>query len=134
MSRLQIWTDGSCFGNPGPGAWAALIRYPDQTYKSISGFLPKTTSNRAELTAILQALLFLTNSRHVDLYSDSRYCVKVLTGQWRIRTNLDLIRQIRDLLKYRVVRFHWICRNQNPADDLAQATTEAGLAGFVQTK
>lgn len=76
MSKVTIYTDGSCKGNPGPGGWGAALRCKGKE-KQIYGGLPMTTNNAMELMAVIKALQLLTRSSDVIVYSDSQY---VLTG------------------------------------------------------
>jgi ribonuclease HI len=69
---VEIFTDGACSGNPGPGGWAALLRYGEHT-KEISGYSRHTTNNRMELTAVVKALEALKEPCQVLLHTDSRY-------------------------------------------------------------
>ena len=70
--KIEIYTDGSCNGNPGPGGWGVLIKYANVN-KELSGFEINTTNNRMELTAAIEGLNILTKAYNVDLYTDSRY-------------------------------------------------------------
>jgi len=70
--RVEIWTDGGCKPNPGPGGWGALLRYGG-TVREISGAEPDTTNNRMELTAAAAALEALTRPCAVALHTDSQY-------------------------------------------------------------
>jgi ribonuclease HI len=70
--RVEIFTDGACRGNPGPGGWAAILR-SDGHEKEIFGGEPATTNNRMELTAAIKGLEALKKRSHVTLYTDSRY-------------------------------------------------------------
>lgn len=72
MSEVQIWTDGACKGNPGPGGWGALIRY-GETERELSGGEAATTNNRMELQAAIEALRALTRPCTVVLTTDSNY-------------------------------------------------------------
>ena len=72
MKHVDIFTDGACSGNPGPGGWGAVLRYGD-VEKELSGGEADTTNNRMELTAALSALTALTSPCEVDLYTDSKY-------------------------------------------------------------
>lgn len=79
--NYEIYTDGSCLGNPGPGGWAALIKNMDTGCEEIlRGGNPKTTNNKMELMAILEALTEFVpdaeNPPKIKIYSDSNYCVK----------------------------------------------------------
>jgi ribonuclease HI len=117
---VYIYTDGGCHGNPGPGAWAALLRWQDQE-KELSGFEQKTTNNRMELTAAIQALQHLKRPMTVHLYSDSQYVVKGITtyiNDWRQNDwhtaikkkikNLDLWRKLDELNAHHTVKWHWV--------------------------
>ncbi|MDN2566821.1 ribonuclease HI [Aquibium sp. A9E412] len=72
MKTVEIFTDGACSGNPGPGGWGALLRY-DGTVRELSGGAALTTNNRMELTAAVEALNALKRPCTVDLYTDSIY-------------------------------------------------------------
>ena len=70
--RVEIWTDGACSGNPGPGGWGAILIH-GESRKEICGGAADTTNNRMELTAAIEALTALKRPCAVDLYSDSQY-------------------------------------------------------------
>ncbi len=72
MRQVEIYTDGACRGNPGPGGWGVVLRYGDHE-KELWGGESETTNNRMELTAAIEALRALTRPCHVDLYTDSQY-------------------------------------------------------------
>ena len=78
MKQLEIFTDGACKGNPGPGGWGAVIRYGKHE-KEISGGDPDTTNNRMELSATIQALKILIEPCEVKLHTDSRYVIDGIT-------------------------------------------------------
>ncbi len=77
---VEIFTDGACSGNPGPGGWAALLRWKDQE-KELSGYEKETTNNRMELMAAIMALESLKRPSNVRLYTDSSY-VKDGIAKW----------------------------------------------------
>ncbi|MBF8246785.1 MAG: ribonuclease HI [Rickettsia sp.] len=79
---VEIYTDGSCSQNPGPGGWAAILKFSSVNIKQISGGKKSTTNNAMELTAALEALQDLQCSYNIDLYTDSVYLQKGMT-QWR---------------------------------------------------
>lgn len=81
MKSVEIWTDGACSGNPGPGGWAAILRY-GRVEKVISGGEADTTNNRMELTAAIRALELLREPCLVTLHSDSRYLVDAMVKGW----------------------------------------------------
>ncbi|MEL7473878.1 MAG: ribonuclease HI [Planctomycetota bacterium] len=120
--RVDLFTDGACSGNPGPGGWAFLIRHPaSESEKEGAGAEPETTNNRMELMAVIRGLETLTRPSEVDLYSDSQYVLKGL-GQWMAgwkkrgwRTaskqpvkNRELWERLDELASAHVVRFHWV--------------------------
>ena len=78
MKRVEIFTDGACKGNPGPGGWAALLRM-GRHEKELSGGAAHTTNNRMEMTAIIRALQALAEPCEVILHSDSRYVIDGMT-------------------------------------------------------
>ncbi|HUZ83593.1 MAG TPA: ribonuclease HI [Gaiellales bacterium] len=79
--QVEIWTDGACSGNPGPGGWAAVLRYGD-AHRELSGGEPSTTNNRMELTAALEGLRALTRPVAVTLVVDSSYVERAFTDGW----------------------------------------------------
>ncbi|MBQ7153876.1 MAG: ribonuclease HI [Clostridia bacterium] len=81
MKHVDIYTDGACTGNPGPGGWGAILVYR-QIEKEICGGEPDTTNNRMELTAAIEALRMLKESCEVTLTSDSQYLVSALNEHW----------------------------------------------------
>ena len=81
MKKVEIFTDGACSGNPGPGGWGAVLRYKGKE-KELSGSEPETTNNRMELTAAIAALECLKEPCEVVLTSDSKYMVDGITKGW----------------------------------------------------
>ena len=81
MKQVDIFTDGACSGNPGPGGWGAILRYKG-TDKEISGGEAQTTNNRMELTAVIEALRLLKESCEVTLWTDSKYVADGLGKGW----------------------------------------------------
>jgi len=80
MPHVVIYTDGACDPNPGPGGWAALLRY-GASEKEMTGSAPETTNNRMELTAAVEALQALKQPCRVELYTDSEYLKRGIT-EW----------------------------------------------------
>lgn len=81
VTEVEIYTDGACSGNPGVGAYAAVLMVADHK-KEISGAVADTTNNRMELTAAIEALKQLTRPCKVKLYSDSAYVVNAFNNNW----------------------------------------------------
>ena len=76
---INIWTDGACSGNPGPGGWGALIKYNNST-KEISGSEKNTTNNRMEMMAVIKALKYIDTKSKINLYTDSKYVKEGITN------------------------------------------------------
>jgi ribonuclease HI len=120
LPAVEIFTDGACRGNPGPGGWAALIRSGTRE-KEISGGEPQTTNNRMELTAAIEALNALKRPCHVELHTDSNYVRDGITkwirswqrNGWRTADrkpvkNADLWQQLLDAASRHQVEWHWV--------------------------
>ena len=78
MKRVEIFTDGACKGNPGPGGWGALLRLGKHE-KELAGAEPDTTNNRMEMRAVIEALNALIEPCEVSIYSDSKYVIDGIT-------------------------------------------------------
>ncbi|MDT8409549.1 MAG: ribonuclease HI [Wenzhouxiangellaceae bacterium] len=117
---IEIWTDGACRGNPGPGGWGALLRY-DATEKEISGAERDTTNNRMELMAAIQALEVLKRPCQVRLTTDSNYVRQGITEwlpRWRANgwktaarkpvKNADLWQRLAEAAARHNVEWHWV--------------------------
>ena len=119
LPHVTIYTDGSCEGNPGPGGWAALLRFQDRE-KELTGSDRDTTNNRMELTAVIRALLALKMPCQVDLYTDSEYVKRGITEwlpNWRARNwrrkggalaNADLWQDLDSAMQRHRVHWHWV--------------------------
>ena len=81
MKELELYTDGACSGNPGPGGWGSILMYKG-VEKELSGGERETTNNRMELTAVIEALKALKEPCKVQLYSDSKYVIDALSKGW----------------------------------------------------
>ena len=121
MKTVQIYTDGACSGNPGPGGWGAILIY-NGVEKCLSGGEAMTTTNRMELTAVIQALLALRESCVVALWSDSKYVIDALEKGWawgwrkkgwvksdkKPALNPDLWEMLLDLTRQHEMHYHWV--------------------------
>ena len=120
MSMVQIYTDGACRGNPGPGGWGALIK-DGSGQRELSGAESETTNNRMELTAAIMALRSLPEGSAADLYTDSEYVMKGLNEwlpSWKARgwktaakkpvKNQDLWQALDEANARHKVRWHWV--------------------------
>lgn len=132
MKQLEIFTDGACKGNPGPGGWGAVIRYGKHE-KEISGGDPDTTNNRMELSAAIEALKILTEPCHVKLHTDSKYVLDGITkwihgwqrNGWKNASkqpvrNADLWRDLIDAVARHQVEWIWVKgHNGHPENERA---------------
>jgi ribonuclease HI len=120
MKQVEIFTDGACKGNPGPGGWGALLRMGEHE-KELSGGEAETTNNRMELTAAIRGLGALTEPCRVELHSDSKYVLDGMTKWvegWKKRgwvnaskkpvRNADLWHELIDVAARHEVTWHWV--------------------------
>ena len=121
MKHVDIYTDGACSGNPGPGGWGAILRY-NGIEKELSGSQAETTNNRMELTAVISALSALKEPCEVTVYTDSKYVCDAITKGWvyswkrngwkkadkKPALNSDLWEQMLSLLKMHKAEFIWL--------------------------
>lgn len=143
VKKVRIYTDGACIGNPGPGGWGAvLLSGPHR--KELSGGEERTTNNRMELRAAIEALRALREPAEVDLFTDSVYLKRGITEwlprwkeqDWQRRegkrlrpvANEDLWRELDQLTGIHRVRFHWLAghagdEENERADRLARRAT-----------
>ena len=140
---IEIYTDGACKGNPGPGGWGALLRYKGQE-KTLKGAVAHTTNNRMELTAAIEALLSLTRSSEVDLYTDSDYLRQGMLSwlvQWKKKgwrnsknepvKNEDLWRKLDELASLHQIRWHWVKGHSgHPENERADALANEAIEEF----
>lgn len=118
--QVEMFTDGACRGNPGPGGWGVLLRYGGQE-KTLHGGEADTTNNRMELMAAIQGLEALKESCHVVLTTDSKYVMQGITqwiDQWKQRgwktaakkpvKNIDLWQRLDQAVQRHQVRWEWI--------------------------
>lgn len=135
-SHVEIYTDGACSGNPGPGGWGALMRYGTEE-KEVYGGEEETTNNRMELMAVIMALRALKRSCRVDIYTDSQYVQKGVTEWmegWKAKNwpnrikNQDLWKELDDELKGHDIKFHWVKGHAgHPENERADALARQGV-------
>lgn len=121
MKQIEIYTDGACSGNPGPGGWGAVLIY-NENEKQLSGSEKNTTNNRMELTAIIMALNALNQPCEVKLTTDSKYVCDAVNKGWvyswrkngwrksdkKLALNVDLWEELLSLLEKHEVQFIWV--------------------------
>src|SRR5207302_4244130 len=138
--RVEVFTDGACSGNPGPGGWGAVLRY-GTVEKEISGGERPTTNNRMELMAAIAGLEALKRPCRVRLYTDSQYLrdgiTKWLPG-WKARgwrtaakepvKNVDLWQRLEQAAAPHKIEWHWVRGHSgHPENERADALARAGL-------
>lgn len=121
MKNVEIFTDGACSGNPGPGGWGAILRYNGHE-KELSGGEKNTTNNRMELTAVIKALGSLKEPCKVTLTTDSKYVSDAVNQGWVLSwqkngwrkadkkpaLNTDLWQKLLELLEIHDVKIVWV--------------------------
>ena len=120
IKHVQLYTDGACSGNPGPGGWACLLVYKD-IQKELSGGATETTNNQMELMAVIQGLALLKEKCKVDLYTDSKYVLEGATlwlegwiqKGWKKADkkpvlNIEYWQQLLPLLQKHDITWHWV--------------------------
>ena len=147
MSRVELFTDGACRGNPGPGGWAFVLRHPASgSEKELSGGEAATTNNRMELQAVIEGLRALTRASEVEVVTDSVYVAKGASewmvgwkaNGWRRREgrsfkpvkNVELWQDLDELLarhdvRFRVVKGHSGHPENERCDELAVAASHS---------
>lgn len=143
MKLVHAFTDGSCLGNPGPGGWAAILRF-GVAEKVFTGGAARTTNNRMEVAAALAALEALREPCKVVLFSDSRYLCDAVQKNWLASwrkngwktaakkpvKNKDLWERLIPLLNRHAVSFHWLEGHAgHPQNERADALAREAASG-----
>ena len=144
---VDIYTDGACRGNPGPGGWGALLSAAAHE-KEISGAENATTNNRMELMAVIGALEALKRPSQVRLYTDSQYVRRGITewlAQWKARDwktadrkpvkNQDLWQQLEQAAARHRIEWHWVRGHTGvPGNERADALANAAIDTLLALK
>ncbi|MBC93137.1 MAG: ribonuclease HI [Rhodospirillaceae bacterium] len=120
LESVNIYTDGACSGNPGPGGWGVLIKYQDRDVELMGGEL-ETTNNRMEMMAAIMALESLKSVKKVNIHTDSTYLrdgitkwiIKWKANGWRTSTkkpvkNIDLWKRLEAVTALHDIEWHWV--------------------------
>jgi ribonuclease HI len=140
-NAVEIYTDGACLGNPGPGGWGAVLRYGEHEKTLSGGEAGTTTNNRMELTAPIEALTHLKRPAVVNLYTDSTYVRDGITkwvANWKQNgwltkakkpvVNADLWRRLEEAAARHEVAWHWVKGHAgDPGNELADRLALTGL-------
>ncbi len=143
MKSVEVFTDGACSGNPGPGGWGAILRY-NGTTKEMHGGEQLTTNNRMELMAAISALNALKEPCDVDVYTDSKYVMDGISGWihgwkrngWRTADkkpvkNGELWKALDEARQRHTVRWHWVRGHAGHAEnERADELARLGMAEF----
>lgn len=141
MKQVEIFTDGACKGNPGPGGWGVLLRMGAHE-KEMSGGEPDTTNNRMEMTAIIRGLKALIQPCDVTIHTDSRYVIDGMTKWihgWQKRgwvnaskkpvRNEDLWHELIEAVHPHAVQWEWVKGHSgHPENDRVDALASAAAA------
>jgi ribonuclease HI len=144
MSEVEIYADGACKGNPGPGGWGALLRMGAHE-KELWGGAPETTNNRMELTAVIEALRALKRPVHARVHTDSRYVqqgIRDWISNWKQNgwktsakapvKNADLWRQLDALTSGHRLEWVWVKGHAgHPDNERADALANRGVAQIM---
>ncbi|MDO4975081.1 MAG: ribonuclease HI [Alphaproteobacteria bacterium] len=136
--KIEIYTDGSCIGNPGPGGWACVFAFRDKR-SNLSGFEKNTTNNRMELKAAIEAAKNIPEHISAEIYTDSTYVKNGITSwisswknnHWRTSSgkavkNQDLWEELSKVIENKDITWSWVkghanCTNNNNADFIARS-------------
>jgi len=139
-NKVEMYTDGACRGNPGPGGWGALLRF-QQTEKKLKGFESETTNNRMELLAVIKGLTALKRPCKINLYSDSKYVLHGITqwmqnwksNGWKTAAkkpvkNVDLWKQLDEVRQQHNIQWHWVKGHAgNPGNEMADSLANQAI-------
>jgi ribonuclease HI len=145
---VEIWTDGACSGNPGPGGWGALLKYGGHCRELCGGERSGTTNNRMELMAAIQALESLTRPSTIRLHTDSSYLRNGITkwlpgwkrNGWRTADrkpvkNADLWQRLETAAKPHQIQWLWVKGHAgDPGNELADALANRGMQAAVTSR
>ena len=143
--QLEIYTDGACRGNPGPGGWGVLLRYHHHE-KILSGATMLTTNNRMELTAAIEALAALRQPCRIALHTDSQYVQKGVTlwlsnwkkNNWKTAAkkpvkNADLWQTLDQEISRHHIAWHWVKGHSgHPENDLVDQVANQAIDALLQ--
>ncbi len=138
--RVEMYTDGACRGNPGPGGWGVLLRF-GEAEKTLYGGEPATTNNRMELTAVIRGLEALKKPCRVKITTDSKYVLSGITewmANWKKRNwrtankkpvlNMELWQQLDSLVGQHEIEWEWVKGHSgHPENELADQLANQGI-------
>ena len=128
---IDIYTDGACQGNPGPGGWAAII-VDGASRRELKGREESTTNNRMEILAAINGLEQTPPGSQVTIHSDSQYLVRTMTQNWKRRANLDLWHKLDDVVAQRKVDWNWITGHVGHPENERADRLAGEMAGIAE--
>ncbi len=145
MKQIDMFTDGACSGNPGPGGWGVVLRYGQHEKELKGGVASTTTNNRMELQAVIEGLSCLKGKCHVTIHTDSKYVMDGVTKylvSWKTKgwktsskkdvKNIDLWQKLDELLPCHQIDWVWVRgHNGHPENERADALARAGIPDGV---
>ena len=121
MDKVDIYTDGACLGNPGPGGWAFIIKYRNGNIKEFSGSEKYTTNNKMELTAAIKAIKYFKKKIIINIYTDSKYLkdgITIWIKKWKLNgwktsnkknvKNSDLWKLLEEKIQDHEIHWMWV--------------------------
>ena len=121
MNKVDIYTDGACIGNPGPGGWAFIIKYSNGETKEFSGSEKYTTNNKMELTAAIKAIKYFKKKIIINIYTDSKYLkdgITIWIKKWKLNgwktsnkkkvKNSDLWKLLEEKIHNHEIHWTWV--------------------------
>tara|TARA_B100000902_G_scaffold34179_1_gene41138 strand:- start:2124 stop:2564 length:441 start_codon:yes stop_codon:yes gene_type:complete len=143
-NKIEIFTDGACRGNPGPGGWGALLRFGDKE-KEINGYARKTTNNIMELTAVIEALKQIKKPYEIDITTDSTYVKNGITiwihnwktNGWKTAAkksvkNKELWIELDELIKVHEINWIWVKGHSgHPENEKADELANIAIDNFA---
>lgn len=134
-NKFQIFTDGACKGNPGPGGWAAIVRGEGEQNEDLelAGNESQSTNNRMEILAAIKGLEAVPDGSKVLLVSDSLYLINTMTKGWKRRANKDLWGDLDQLVSNRKVTWHWIKGHAGHPENERADRLAASMADQIDT-
>ena len=144
MDKVDIYTDGACLGNPGPGGWAFIIKYNSGKIKEFSGSEKYTTNNKMELTAAIKAVEYFKKKIIINLYTDSKYLkdgITIWIKKWKLNgwktsnkkkvKNSDLWKVLEEGIKDHEIHWIWVKgHNENVFNEKADMLAKKAIGSL----
>lgn len=124
--KIEVFTDGACSGNPGPGGWATIIKATGETpgmanIIMLGDHVPNTTNIEMELVAVKEALRHVSDhvgSSNVEVFTDSKYVTQTASGKWKVGSHFEIWRLVKDFISIHDVKFTWVPSHKPGLDNI----------------